>query len=121
MFSTRNLDIVERIGLPLGLFNLSTTVLCRCDSVVFLECILEMGLAGKAQVAADFTKRLICIAKQGYGFPQAALSYICTDADAKLLLEFFEQIRPAFSGKNNYICCADRLIHMGGDELHTGV
>ena len=70
---------------------------------MFLECILEMRLARKAQVAADFTKRLIRIAKQGFGFPQAALSYICTDADAKLLLEFFEQIRPAFSGIGNHI------------------
>ena len=96
-------------------------IIIRCDTGMLLKRILEMRLAGKAQVAADFTKRLIRIAQQRFGFPQAALCYICTNADAKPILEFFEQIRPAFSGKSNYICCADRLINMGGNELHTGV
>ena len=78
-------------------------VIVWSDTGVLLKRILEMRLAGKTQVAADFTKRLIRIAKQRFGFPQAALSYICTDADAKLFLEFFEQICPAFSGKGDHI------------------
>ena len=57
---------------------------------MFLEGVLEMGLAGKAEVAADFSKGFIRISQQGFCFTQAAFSYICTDACAKVLLELFE-------------------------------
>lgn len=36
-------------------------VIIWCETGMLLECILEMGLAGKAEIAADFSKGFIRI------------------------------------------------------------
>jgi hypothetical protein len=42
----------------------SMPIFIWCHSDILLEHIMEMTLAGKAEVAADFTQRFICISKQ---------------------------------------------------------
>ena len=90
-------------------------------SIILFEHILEIGLAGEAQIVADFPQGFVGILQQGLCFPELAFGDVCTDGASKFLLKFFEQIGPAFSRKGNHISGSDRFVDMGGNVLHTSM
>ena len=55
-----------------------------------LEGVLKVALAGKAQVAADFSERLIRILQQRFCLPQADLHHVGTNPSAQLRPEVLE-------------------------------
>ena len=103
------------------IMDMHPAVFQRCHSIMPFEHILEIGLTGEAQIAADFSQGFICIPKQESGFPELAFCDVCPDGESQFLLEFLEQIGPAFSRKSNHIGGSDRFVDVGGNVLHTGM
>ena len=90
-------------------------------SIKLFEHILEIGLAGEAQIGADFPQGFVGILQQGFRFPELVFGDVCTDGASHFLFEFFEQIGSAFSRKGNHISGSDRFVDMCGNVLHAGV
>ena len=92
-----------------------------CLPTVLLEYILEIGLAGKAKITADFAQRFIRIPQQGLGLPEFAFGDVGSNGSAKFPTKFIEQIGSALAGEGDNIRNIDGFVDMGGDKLHTCV
>ena len=67
------------------------SVLQRCDAVVFFEHILKITLTGEAKIAADLTKRFVCISQERGSFFHAPQGYVVVYRHTGFLLEMAEQ------------------------------
>lgn len=94
-------------------------VLQRRDAIFFLEYILKICLAGKAEVAADLTQRFIGVGQQALCFFQLAAHDKAADIKPQFFFEAARDIGTALPDKVRHVVYPQWLVGALGDELHT--
>ena len=95
------------------------TVLLRSHSVFLLKHVLEVGLAGKAEVITDLDQALIGIGQKAFRFSQLASHEKAADLKTKFFFKTARKIGTAPSDVLRNICDLDRFIDVVGDILDT--
>ena len=86
---------------------------------MLFEYILKIGLAGKAEIAADFSQTFFAVGQKTFCFFQLAAHNVSAHPDAEFTFKVFHHIRgtaPCMSGGSFY---RDRLICVVPDIGHT--
>ena len=86
---------------------------------MLFEYILKIGLAGKAEIAADFSQAFFAVGQQAFGFLQLAPHNVSAHPDAELTFEMFHHIRGTAACMSCRVLHGDRLICVVPDIGHT--
>ena len=94
------------------------SVLHRCDAILLFKHILEIGLTGKTEIAADFCKAFIAVSQQAFGFLKLTSCDKGTDMYSKLFFKAFHNIGAApvnlfcdIVDANGFIGVAPYIVH----------